>query len=280
MRVGMLVSDLDGTLLSSERRVSAVNHATLEALGRAGIVRVVATGRSLFSASCVLSPDLPIDYLVHTSGAGIVSWPPREPLRALHMPAPLAASLARRLVELRVDFMLHRALPNNHHFLMHRCSSQNADFDRRVELFADFKAALRLDELGADTMCHAVIIEAPGTPSRHAELLRVLPEFTVIRATSPLDHSSRWFEVFPVGVGKGIAAAWLCGGTPGEGRLNVAIGNDYNDTALLEWADLPYVVANAPAELRERYPSVASNDADGFTEAVQHALRVATRTAR
>ena len=42
----MLVTDLDGTLLDSASRLSSRNRVALEALGAAGVVRVVATGRS------------------------------------------------------------------------------------------------------------------------------------------------------------------------------------------------------------------------------------------
>jgi hydroxymethylpyrimidine pyrophosphatase-like HAD family hydrolase len=280
MRVGMVVSDLDGTLFDSQRRISSESRATLVALGRSGVIRVIATGRSLFSACEALSSDLPIDYLVHTSGAGVMSWPQQESLSTVHMPAPLARSLAARLITLGVDFMLHRALPDNHHFLMHRSASKNADFDRRLRRYGQFAAPLRLTDLGAEPMCNAVVIEPSSAPSRHAELLRILPEFTVIRATSPLDHSSRWFEIFPIGATKGRAAAWLCARAGHSGGLNVAVGNDYNDIGLLDWADLPYVVANAPEELRARYPNVASNDANGFTEAVQRALGAATQKSR
>jgi cytochrome c len=37
---------------------------------------------------------------------------------------------------------------------------------------------------------------------------------------------------------------------------------------LLEWAQTRFVMANAPAELRERFPTVASNDACGVAEAI------------
>ncbi len=48
----------------------------------------------------------------------------------------------------------------------------------------------------------------------------------------------------------------------------VAVGNDYNDRDLLEWAEHAYVVANAAPPLKARYRVVASNDAQGFAEAV------------
>jgi hydroxymethylpyrimidine pyrophosphatase-like HAD family hydrolase len=48
----------------------------------------------------------------------------------------------------------------------------------------------------------------------------------------------------------------------------VAVGNDYNDRDLLEWAHQAYVVANAAASLKRRYTVVASNDDQGFAQAM------------
>ena len=272
MPVSIVVSDLDGTLLDSERRLGPADRATLEALGAAGVLRVVATGRSLFSARRVLGADFPIDYLVHTSGAGIVRWPDARSLNALHMEGRLATRLAEQLVALDFDFMLHHAIPDNHRFLLHRTSRANADFERRVELYAEHCSHLDLARLGAEPMCQAVVIEHAGAPSRHEALVERLHDFTVIRATSPLDHRSMWYEIFPRGVGKSLASAWLRERGFGAPGLCVAVGNDYNDIDLLEWADLPFVVANAPADLLRRFPSVSSNDQGGFSEAVGRAL--------
>ena len=45
---GLFVTDLDGTLLRSDRTFAADDLAALRRLGECGVVRVVATGRSLF----------------------------------------------------------------------------------------------------------------------------------------------------------------------------------------------------------------------------------------
>jgi hypothetical protein len=75
-------------------------------------------------------------------------------------------------------------------------------------------------------------------------------------------------EIFPAGVSKGNAAEWIAL-KEGLGRSNaLALGNDYNDLDLLEWASGRYVVANAPASLRERYPSVGHHEESAFTDAV------------
>jgi hydroxymethylpyrimidine pyrophosphatase-like HAD family hydrolase len=83
-------------------------------------------------------------------------------------------------------------------------------------------------------MCQAVVIEPLTAPGRQSELALELPEFRLIRATSPLDHVSTWFEVFPEGVGKSSAAAWVRDRMGGVVGSCVAVGNDYNDVDLLD----------------------------------------------
>jgi len=53
------------------------------------------------------------------------------------------------------------------------------------------------------------------------------------------------------------------------------VGNDFNDLDLLEWAQTRFVMANAPAELRERFPTVASNDSCGVAEAIARWIELA-----
>jgi HAD superfamily hydrolase (TIGR01484 family) len=272
MRLGLVVTDLDGTLLDSQRQLGARDRATLQELGARGIVRVVATGRSLFSAQRVLAADFPIDFLVFSSGAGIMSWPTRQLLEVQHMAAASALSLARRLRERGLDFMLHWAIPDNHRFFTHRTERINLDFEQRARLYADYAQPLELPLRVDLPMCQALVIDPPPGPGCYPELAAELAEFSVIRATSPLDGASTWIEVFPAGVSKAAAARWLESALGRGHAPSLAVGNDYNDLSLLDWADLACVVGNAPAELRSRYRTVACNDDGGFSDAVRAAL--------
>ena len=89
-----------------------------------------------------------------------------------------------------------------------------------------------------------------------------------VLTTSPLDHRSRWIEIFPPAASKSLAAEWLRTRHGVDHDEVVAVGNDYNDRDLLEWARHAYVVANAAPSLRARYAVVASNDDEGFAEAM------------
>jgi hydroxymethylpyrimidine pyrophosphatase-like HAD family hydrolase len=267
--LGIVVTDLDGTLLDSRHRLGATNRRTLQELGERGILRVVATGRSLYSALAVLPPDTPIDYLCHSSGAGILRWADRASVRVVSMPPKDAGWLAVELVQRGLDFMLHFAIPDNHYFYAHRVGRANADFERRAQRYEAFGSPLELPLSDPRAMSQALVIEPPGGPGRHAELALALPEFQVIRTTSPLDGASTWVEIFPRGVNKAAAATWLCQAFPTGTLQSAAIGNDYNDLDLLDWADLAFVVGNAPPELCARYATVASNDDAGFSQAVR-----------
>jgi len=267
----MVVTDLDGTLFDSAGRLSARNRATLRALGRAAVVRVVATGRNLRSALHALPADCPIDYLVFASGAGVMDWPARHLLLRRHLADGDALAAAATLMQLELDFMLHAGVPDNHRFWFHRRRAGNADFERRLrrnrEHAAPWPAAPP-----AGPFSQLLAVCSPGARVGHERLREVLHPLSVIRATSPLDHRSSWFEVFAEGVSKAAGAAFVLARHAVASQQVLALGNDFNDEELLAWAGEPRVVANAPPALRARYPAVAGNDDDGFSDAVERWL--------
>ena len=278
----MVVTDLDGTLLDSNASLSEGNRDTLHRLGEQGVLRVVATGRNLYSARLAIAPDMPIDYLVFASGAGTVAWPDGELLDAQHLDDGPAYDAAAHLLALGLDFMLHGAVPNNHWFWYCRTgggANGSADFERRLKRYEAFceplptswnSGAQDARPRGPFSQLLAVQpLDSPQDPDTlHAKLRAALAPLNVIRATSPLDHQSAWFEVFANNVSKATGAQGLrCRYGLNESAV-LAVGNDYNDEEMLSWATHSAVVANAPDKLRARYRTYSSNDADGFSDAV------------
>ncbi|MBF2759363.1 MAG: HAD family phosphatase [Ectothiorhodospiraceae bacterium AqS1] len=270
----LLVTDLDGTLLDSNARLSGDNRKVLESLGQARTVRMVATGRSLHSACKVIDPEFPLDYLAFSSGAGIVAWPSGELLFTCEMDSDLADRLIRRLDSLAVDFTVHHAPPDTHRCYVHRASrsAPNADFEDRLARYAGFIEELSQATPSARTdagVGQLLAIEPPGARSCLDTIAREFPEVNVVRTTSPLDHASTWVEIFPSGTSKSQASEWVRRRHRIDLGATFAIGNDYNDLDLLEWGRHSFVVSGAPASMRERFETVASNDEAGFAEAVR-----------
>jgi hydroxymethylpyrimidine pyrophosphatase-like HAD family hydrolase len=94
--------------------------------------------------------------------------------------------------------------------------------------------------------------------------------FSVLRTTSPLDGESLWIEIFPPEISKSSGVRWIAERHGLTGAESAAVGNDYNDHDLLEWAGCAYVVRDSPEHLRTAFTEVTS----AHRGAVAHAARL------
>jgi len=270
---GLFIIDFDGTLLRSDRTVALEDREALQQLGDLGVIRAIATGRSLFSFNMVTLSNLPLDFVIFSTGAGITQYKGDKIIRKLHLEPREVERASAVLKTYRLDFMIHRTIPDNHRFAYYRINPNNADFDRRLELYRQH--ADRLPEnaagFGPATQLLAVVAARNGTAVLDA-IRNELVDFNVIQTTSPLDGQSTWIEIFPATVSKSQTAAWLAEELQIDKRQTVSIGNDYNDLDLLEWTECSYVVDNAPADLKKRFKTVASNNNGGVAQAVRRWL--------
>jgi hypothetical protein len=265
---GLFITDLDGTLLRSDRTFAEPDLDALRRLGERGVVRAVATGRSMFSFNLVAAPDLPIDYVIFSTGAGVAAHPGGRILRGVSLDPADVCRAGAVLRELRLDFMVQRPIPDTHLFGYAALNSSNPDFENRIALYRPFAFPLGedIDRFGPATQLVA-IAPPEGAHASLAEVRRRLDDLTVIRTTSPLDGRSTWIEIFPADVSKSRTAQWLASRLGVLRAQTLSVGNDYNDLDLLEWAGTCFVTANAPADLRERFPVVASHDEGGVSQA-------------
>ena len=267
---GLFVCDFDGTLLRSDRSFSNADLKALRQLDAFGIVRVIATGRSIYSLNTVSISELPVDFIIFSSGAGVTRHPGGQIIRKVSLEAQ---EVSRAIAILRaddLDFMVHRPIPDNHVFGYFESTPANADFRRRIDLYSQF--AFPLDEVsdgfGAATQLLAILPPA-GSPQLIETIRKKLPDFNIIQTTSPLDGQSTWIEIFPATVSKGLTVAWLTAEFDIDPGQTLSIGNDYNDLDLLEWTASSFVVENAPDDLKERFPVVASNNESGVAEGIK-----------
>lgn len=268
-KLDMVVTDLDGTLFNDDHYASEKDKGTLERLGTTGVLRVVATGRNLFSANKVLDPDFPIDYLIFSSGAGLIDWSTKTLLYSCDLEAAHIQKISNALIQRQIDFMIHKPIPENHHFMYHHSGSHNPDFANRIKLYEDYAAPLDSNIAEFGDACQFITI-IPNDISLFDQLKDELADFKVIRATSPLDGKTMWVEIFPPEVSKAQGARWLCKKYGIRRQHVLAIGNDYNDLDLLHWSENSYVVENAPAELKSQFNITKSNLENGFSHAVEH----------
>jgi Cof subfamily protein (haloacid dehalogenase superfamily) len=277
---GLFVTDLDGTLLTDDRTISKKDLETLSSLQGRNVVTAIATGRSNFSFNNILDSlgfttdrsRLPVDYVIFSTGAGIMSYPEKKILQSFSLPKADILNVCQYLEETRVDYMVQAPVPDTNHFVYRSHGEENKDFKRRIELYSKFAKPLKtpgregLKNFDSATQVLCIVPEKNGHKVS-ALIAKRFPELSVIKATSPLDHISIWIEIFPPSVNKSSAVQWLCTNI-GIGRGEVcAVGNDYNDEDLLDWAGAGFITQNGPDSLKEMYRGVASNNDSAVAEA-------------
>jgi len=269
---GLFVTDFDGTLLRSDGTFSRRDIDALETLSSRGVKTAVATGRSLYSFDHSVGVDLKIDYLIFSLGAGIIRRSDRKLLYQKNLSPEMVMKGLDFMRNSALDFMLHQPVPDNHWYVYRRVNGKNPDFETRIERYREFGKtinSMNRNDIGEAAQFLAVVPQNE-TDDALKRSRNGLPGLSVIRSTSPLDHKSTWIEYFHPEVSKSKTAAWLATRLDVPDTNIMAIGNDYNDLDLLEWASRSFVVENAPGDLKSRFQQVASNDNGGVAEAVEH----------
>lgn len=264
----MFVTDFDGTLADDCSVVSVQTISQLETLKDKGVLRVLATGRSLFSLNTIVKPDFPIDYLVFSSGIGVYDWKNKILLQENVIDEIKTREIYDYLAERNYDFMVQLPVPQNHYF--HHFSSQNPglDFLTRVSYYESH--GVGFVEKCPDKASQFVVIFSEET-TQLAEISSRFNQAKVIRATSPLDRKSLWIEILPFGVSKASGIEFLRKRYDIDLNNIVTVGNDYYDLDMLRYSnpENSYVVSNAPKEIRSEFKIIESNLNNGVAKLIE-----------
>ena len=280
---GLFITDLDGTLLTDNKRISEKDRGSLQKLKSKNIGVAAATGRSLFSFNRLLN-GLPekergvlenIDYLIFSTGAGILDCGGNEIIKSHSLTVAEARHIAAELHEHSVDHMVHAPIPDTEYFIYSCYNKSNIDFQHRLGLYKEFGTLMTNESWGKIRSYNGAtevlgVLEQNSSDQLICTLKEKFSDFSVIRATSPLDHISTWLEVFAPGVSKAQSAHWLCSKLRIDRDQTCSIGNDYNDEDMLDWSANTFVVENSPPALKDRYKVVASNNNSGVSEAIDN----------
>lgn len=91
------------------------------------------------------------------------------------------------------------------------------------------------------------------------KLKEAFPSLSIARSSDTL------LEIMQSGVTKSSAVKTLCKLWNIPPESTVAFGDHYNDVEMLETVAMPFLMGNAPAELRSRFPHITeSNDEEGI----------------
>ncbi len=270
--IRLVATDLDGTFLKNDRTISQGNLDALQKLGRKNIARVAATGRNLQKVKDVLAANVPFDFIVYSSGAGIFDWKNQKQVYFQNIGKASVKKLVDYLVSKNLNFHAFFPAPENHLHWFHRGSEKCDEFERYFTFNNAFATELFPLTFPDTELCQLLVI-IPEVESHFnrlkSEIEGVCPEIRVIRSSSPITKGFIWIEIFHHSVSKGNGVKHICGLLGINQNETLGLGNDYNDFDLLEFTGHSFLTENAPTGIKHLYPNVSSNENDAFATAIQ-----------
>ncbi len=268
-QIRLIAIDLDGTLLDSRGGLSADNAAAIHAAVNAGIHVVLVTGRSYPFARPVADP-LPASITLIASNGAVERAMDGSALAA----RLLDRQVAREVLEATRTFRDSAAL------IFDRPGERQMVFETMDWEHPQRKGyrARNAAHIARVSMLEEALTEDPiqvmfnGDVSVMRELATALRESRRRCAVSLTEYEERDFSLVDVTspqATKGKALAWRAaqlGLTPDE---VMAVGDNFNDLEMLEFAGVPVIMENAVAALKDRgWTITGHHDRSGVAEAI------------
>jgi len=257
----MIVTDLDGTLISSRQEVSPRNLAALASWAERGACICVATGRHPASALQVTA-CFPFPYILIALNGAVVIDQPSGRIRSRRFMSPDKTRATLAVLE-RLGLDRRRDVLTLDTWYVSHVEDDVSTRTQRLGL------ALRVIPEPCDVAAAKVMVQVPRNKSREilAQARALLPEMTVVLSTPSL------LEIMGPGVSKGSSVLGLAGELDISPEAIIAFGDQLNDLDLLEVAGCGVAMANADEELKRVADRVTlRHDDDGVALVLEELL--------
>lgn len=264
----ILFTDLDGTLLNNEHKVSDGNHRAMEQALSTGHKIVIATGRPIASAR-LLAGELGLTgegcYIIASNGALLYDTYHEKVLQQSSFPL----SYVRPMFDSAYEEGLH----------IHTYSHTNVLSERDTEEVRWYEKAIRVPALIVedvpayltyDPIKIILINYKEGCRQRLEGFQKKMADFTEGKMTS-IFSSDIMLEYCPLNVSKGAAVQNLCKLLDIPIENSIAAGDAENDISMIQAAGRGCVMCNGSAETKKYadYITEKDNNHDGFAEIVE-----------
>ena len=261
--IGLIATDIDGTLLNDQEVISPANLRAIRAAQARGAVFAIASGRfpeNVYVMTREYGLSCPI---IGSNGARVLDEN-RQVLAEHPMDGAAARQVLDKLISFGADFFLFgaEALCTSRKDLLHH---SELDFgDRIPALGFSYLRGLDAAKRMMETKVYKFYVcdNVPLGPVWEA--LRAVPAVDLTRS------SPRNLEVMPRGVDKALGVRNLAArlGVPMERVMT--LGDENNDLSMIRAAGFGIAMGNATEEVkRAAYFVTDTNDRDGLAKAIQ-----------
>lgn len=272
MAIKLLGIDIDGTLVNSSFQISRENFEAIQQARAAGVVVALLTGRR-FRAAAPLAIELGLtDPIVVNNGALIKRPDTGALLQAVLLPYLVCHEVVCVARELDMDPVVTIDAEGHGLMLLDRLDETNESMARYLRISSqDVK---RVEDLLVFVQTDPIQVTFSHRPARVDTLKQTLerrlaPRIKLLNTVYPKRGLSILDVIHPhVSKGTGLAALAKMYGLAREEVM--AIGDNFNDLEMLQFAGAAVVMGNAEEELRALgFPVTATNDEHGVARAIE-----------
>lgn len=267
LRPKLIAVDLDGTFLNAKSEVSEANRRAVEALYKAGIPFVIASGRILARYPESLKQLPHLRYLIQSNGASVYDCQTEQFVFTQSLSADLAKRFVRESQHLPIFYEAYvNGMPTTSRERM-RYYSDDFFTPEKTRLFAATREIV--DDLEA-VLTEDAVIDKFLIPGVRDEVFAPLE--ACVRAIGGFEYSKsskRTVELNRVGCHKltGLVALGESLGIRPEEMM--AFGDARNDLEMLKGVGFPVAMENAELEVKAVARYIAPrHDEDGFARFV------------
>lgn len=256
--IKVVVSDLDGTLLNPQHRISDYTKSIFQELHNQGYLIVIATGRHHLDAMAIIEKlEIPV-YLVSSNGARVHS-PEREQLFAFNLNSNVVKAALNVEIDPEITVVLFKENVWQTNKWNEKLNSFQEELKYRPEL-VDYKS---LEDFGAIK----IFFSCPD----HEKLVK-LKDAILENSSEHLHHAfslPTCLEFMDKSIDKAVAIETVLqreGFTLAEA---VSFGDGFNDVQMLSSSGKGLIMGNAPDILKEELPDlevIKTNAEDGVAK--------------
>ena len=281
--VRLVAIDIDGTLLPSfSQTISPRNAEALRAAQRAGVTVAIATGRrTAYTAPLLQGLGLRADMPLITSNGAVTRTLGGDPIDRSHLKASVARELCGLLrpfgtLVFTFDMVGRGELILEDFEQAHQRISLWVEANRdAIEIVQPLEDAL---PDGKDPIQGMVTggVERMRQAEKALRVSNLTSFCTAVRTEYPARDLSI-VDLLPPGVSKGWALERLAARLGVDRKETMAIGDNWNDVNMLEWAGQAVLMGNAAQDLRAMaktngWKQAPPNDEDGVAVTLERAL--------
>ena len=274
-KIQLVVSDLDYTLLNSDRKLSPYTQQQLQKIVDAGVDVVPCSARPISQIPSWFTDNPAVRYLVCSNGAVIMDNRTKTPVKQFTLSNQTVLDVIHTAAitpywTVAVDGQFHSHVDIIHDFEKIGRTEGFIENVLRTRIIEDNEEFILQCEEGSIEKVH--MITAALSSRQRQQLICQLSEIEGIRISS--SHPTN-IEITHPDAGKGEAVRWLKQTLGLENSQVIACGDNENDLPMLKEAGIRIAVANATFEVLACADITAlSCDEDGVVRSVCELLEI------